>query len=152
MDLVKWERPAPTDLWEAFDGLRGELDRALDPFRSPDVAGIFDRTTAPAVDLIETEEEYLVVADLPGVDKKELELSVTGSLLSIRGDKKAEQESEKRKFFRKETWMGSFSRTIDLPDMVDSGNISAELADGVLTVRVPKREEAKAKLISVSVK
>ena len=48
--------------------------------------------------------------------------------------------------------MGSFNRTIDLPDMVDSGNISAELADGVLTVRVPKREEAKAKLISVSVK
>jgi HSP20 family protein len=152
MDLVKWERPAATDLWEAFDGLRGELDRALDPFRVPDVAGLFDRTTAPAVDVIETEDEYIVIADLPGVEKKDLELSVTGSLLSIRGDKKSEQESEKRKFFRKETWVGSFNRTIDLPDRIDSGRISAELADGVLTVHIGKREEAKTKLIAVSVK
>ncbi len=151
MDLVKWERPAPLDLWDAFEGLRGELDRALDPFRSPDAAGLFDRASAPAVDVIETDEEYIVVADLPGVDRKDLELSVTGSLMSIKGDKKAELESEKKRIFRKETWVGSFSRTINLPAQVDSGRIEAELKDGVLTVRLAKREEAKTKLITVKV-
>jgi HSP20 family protein len=109
------DSPAPTDLWEAFDGLRGELDRALDPFRIPSVSGLLDRTTAPAVDVIETEDEYVVKADLPGVDKRDLEVSVTGSLLSIRGEKMGERDAEKRKVFRKETWAGSFSRTIDLP-------------------------------------
>jgi len=150
MDLVKWDSPAPTDLWEAFDGLRGELDRALDPFRIPSVAGLLDRTTAPAVDVLETEDEYLVLADLPGVDKRDLEVSVTGSLLSIKGDKKGERDSEKRKIFRKETWVGSFSRTIDLPAQIDAGKISAELKDGVLTVRIAKREEAKTKLIAIA--
>jgi HSP20 family protein len=152
MDLVKWERPAPTDLWEAFDGLRGEMDRALDPFRSPDIAGLFDRPTAPAVDIVETEDEYLVVADLPGIDKRDLELSVAGSLLTIKGEKRAEQESGKRKVFRKETWVGSFGRTVNLPAQIDSGRIAAELKDGVLAVRIAKREEARTKLIDVAVK
>jgi HSP20 family protein len=151
MDLVKWERPAPLDLWEAFDGLRGEMDRALDPFRSPNVAGLLDHATAPYVDIVETDDEYLVMADLPGVDKRDLEVSVTGSLLSIKGDKKAERSSEKRKIFREETWVGSFNRTIDMPAQIDSGKISAELKDGVLTIRLAKREEARTKLITVSV-
>jgi HSP20 family protein len=150
MDLMKWERPAPIDLWEAFDSLRGDMDRALDIFRVPDAAGLLDRTTAPAVDVVETEDEYIVAADLPGVDKRDLELSVTGSLLSIKGEKKAERESEKRKVFRKETWKGSFSRTIDLPAQVDSGKISASLRDGVLEVRIAKREEARTKMIAVN--
>jgi len=150
MDLVKWDNPAPKDLWEAFDGLRGELDRALDPFRIPSAAGLLDRTTAPAVDVLETKDEYVVMADLPGVDKRDLEVSVTGSLLSIRGDKKGERDSEKRKIFRKETWVGSFSRTIDLPAQIDTGKITAELKDGVLAVRIAKREEAKTKLIAIT--
>lgn len=149
MDLMKWERPASMDLWEAFDGLRGDMDRALDLFRVPDAAGLFDRTTAPAVDVVETEDEFIVYADLPGVDKGDLELSVTGSLVSIKGEKKAERESEKRKVFRKETWKGAFSRTIDLPSQADPDKVSAELKDGVLSVRVAKREEAKARMIAV---
>jgi HSP20 family protein len=151
MDLFRWERPAPIDLWEAFDGLRGEMDRALDPFKSPDVAGLFDRQTAPAVDIVETDEEYFVVADLPGIDKRDLEVSVAGSLLTIKGEKKSDQDSAKRKIFRKETWAGSFKRTVDLPAQIDSGRIAAELKDGVLAVRIAKREEAKTKLIEVAV-
>ncbi len=124
MDLVRWERPAPIDLWEAFDGLRGEMDRALDPFKSPDIAGLLDRPTAPAIDIVETEEEYFVVADLPGVEKRDLEVSVAGSLLTIKGEKKVDQ---------------------------DSGKIAAELKDGVLAVRIAKREDAKTMLIEVAV-
>ena len=151
MDLAKWGAPTTRDLWEAFDGLRGDMDRALDFFSLPDAAGLLDRTTAPAVDIVETEEEYLVVADLPGVDKRDLEVSVTGSLLAIKGVKKAEGNSEKRKVFRKETWVGSFSRTIDLPAEIDPGKIKAELKDGVLALRIAKREEAKTRLIAVNV-
>lgn len=151
MDLAKWGAPATRDLWEAFDGLRGDMDRALDFFSLPDAAGLLDRTTAPAVDIVETEEEYLVVADLPGVDKRDLEVSVTGSLLAIKGVKKAEGNSGKRKVFRKETWVGSFSRTIDLPAEIDPGKIKAELKDGVLALRIAKREEAKTRLIAVNV-
>lgn len=151
MDLAKWGAPATRDLWEAFDGLRGDMDRALDFFSLPDAAGLLDRTTAPAVDIVETEEEYLVVADLPGVDKRDLEVSVTGSLLAIKGVKKAEGNSDKRKVFRKETWVGSFSRTIDLPAEIDPGKIKAELKDGVLALRIAKREEAKTRLIAVNV-
>jgi HSP20 family protein len=152
MDIARWQDPAPKDLWEAFTGLRGEMDRALDLFTVPDAAGLLDRTTAPAVDVVETNDEYLVIADLPGVDKQDLELSVTGSLLSIKGTKKAEDAAEKKKIFRKETWAGGFLRTIDLPAAIDSGKISAELKDGVLTVRIAKREEAKARLIDVAVR
>lgn len=151
MDLTRWGAPATRDLWEAFDGLRGDMDRALDFFSLPDAAGLFDKTTAPAVDVVETDEEYLVVADLPGVDKRDLEVSVTGSLLAIKGVKKSEGNSEKRKVFRKETWVGSFSRTIDLPAEIDPGKIKAELKDGVLALRIAKREEAKTKLITVNV-
>jgi len=151
MDLTKWQRPAPMDLWEAFDSLRGDMDWALDLFKTPDAAGLLDRTTAPAVDVIEHEDEYLVVADLPGVEKKDLEVSVTGSLLSIKGDKREDRDGDKRKFFRRESWVGSFKRTINLPSLIDVDKMSAELKDGVLTVTIAKREEAKTRRLEVQV-
>jgi HSP20 family protein len=152
MDLMKWEGRPARDIWDAFDGLRSDMDRALDLFKVPDASGLLDRTTAPAVDVVETDEDFVVVADLPGVKRDDIELSVTGTLLSIRGDKKGEAQSDKRKIFRKETWVGSFNRTIDLPADIDPDKVQAELKDGVLTVRVAKREEAKTKTIAVSVR
>lgn len=115
-------------------------------------SGLFDRDRAPAIDLIEDAEGYRIIADLPGIDRKDLEVSVTGSLLTIKGEKKADMEGGKRKFFRRETWVGSFMRTIDLPSDVDPEKVNAELKDGVLRIRVAKREEAKPRLVSVSVK
>lgn len=152
MDIMKWEGPRTTDLWDAFDGMRGELDRALDLFRTPESAGLFDREIAPAIDLIEAGDGYEVKADLPGVNKKDLEISIAGTLLTIKGDKKAEVGGEKRKFFRKETWVGSFMRTLNLPSDIDPEKVSAELKDGVLSVKIPKVEAAKPRLVSVSVK
>ena len=78
-------------------------------------------------------------------------MSVAGSLLTIKGEKKADQDSTKRRVFRKETWVGSFKRTVDLPAQIDAGKIAAELKDGVLAVRIAKREEAKTRLIEVAV-
>jgi HSP20 family protein len=152
MDLVRRQRPVPMDLWDAFDGLRGEMYDAFDIFRTPDVPGLFDHSAAPSMDVIEGKDEYLVLADIPGVKKDDLDLSVTGTLLCLKGEVKAEKDSEKRKIFRKESWIGSFKRTIDLPAMAENGKISAELKDGVLAVKVPKRDEAKPRLIDIAVK
>jgi len=152
MNMIKRERPAPKDLWDAFDSLRGEMDQALSLVRLPDVSGLFDRSAAPAMDVLETDEGFLVYADVPGLPKEDLELSVTGSLLTIKGDKKTGVEGGKNKSFRQETWTGSFSRTIDLPGQIDPEKVEAELKDGVLILRIAKREEAKTKQITVSVK
>jgi HSP20 family protein len=151
MELAKWESPAPKDLWDAFENFRGEMGKSLDLWSLPDVAGIFDRTTAPAVDVMETGEEYLVFADLPGVERKELEVNVTGSLLTIKGKKSGEGGSDRRKVFRKETWAGEFSRTLDLPSDIDADKVLAELKDGVLSLRIPKKEESRTRTISVKV-
>jgi HSP20 family protein len=151
MDLMKWEGKAPRDLWDAFDSLRGEMEDTMNFLRLPDSAGLLDRTQAPAVDLVETDDEIIVKADLPGVQKNDLELTVTDSLLTIKGEKRAEANGEKRKIFRKETWVGSFGRTIELPSLIDTQKVRAELKDGVLTIEIPKKEEAKARLVKVSV-
>jgi len=152
MELMKWAAPARRDLWDAFEDMRSEIERGFGSLTGPEVAGLLDRTTSPAIDVVETQGEYLVIADLPGVDRKEIELSVTGSLLSIKGEKREEKGSERRRIFRKETWAGSFHRTIDLPAAMDPSKIEAELKDGVLTVRISKREEAKTKQIVVTAK
>jgi len=151
MDLIQWERPAPKDLWDAFEDFRGEMGRTLDLFNEPSVAGLLDRTTAPAVDVIETDDAYIVIADIPGVDRKNIDVTVSGSLLSIKGSKGADSASERRRFFRKETWAGSFNRTIDLMADIDAAGVEGELKDGILTIRVPKREEAKTKSVAIKV-
>jgi len=151
MDLVPWNKRAPNDLWDAFNDLRSEMERSFGDFRFPDATGLLDRTGSPAMDIIETNEEILVVADLPGVKKEDLELNLAGTLLTIKGSKRMEQNSDKRRIFRKETWTGSFARTIDLPANIDNEKVDAELKDGVLTLRISKREEAKTKTISIRV-
>lgn len=149
MDLMKWEGPGTRDLWDAFDSVRGELDNALDFFRLPEAAGIFDQARAPAIDLLEGPEDYELLVDLPGIERKDIEVTVAGNLLTIKGSKKNEAETGKRKFFRKEAWVGSFARTINLPDRVNTASVKAELKDGVLHVRLAKREEAKQKVVAI---
>lgn len=151
MELVPWKRNVPNDLWDAFDDLRSEMERSFGSFRFPDATGLLDRAGSPAIDIIETNDELLVLADLPGVRKDDLELNLAGTLLTIKGSKKSEQNSDKRRIFRKETWAGSFARTIELPANIDNEKVEADLKDGVLSVRISKREEAKAKSIPVRV-
>jgi len=127
------------------------MERSFGGFRFPDATGLLDRAGSPAVDIIETSDEILIMADPPGVRKEDLELNLAGTLLTIKGSKRSEQNSDKRRIFRKETWAGSFSRTIDLPANIDNEKVDAELKDGVLSVHVSKREKAKTKAISVRV-
>lgn len=153
-DTVGRKRESPTslDLWDAFDDLRGELERTFGAFDLPGVSGLLDWSTGPAIDLVEGDDEYLVLADLPGVRKDELELSVQGTLLTIKGEKKREEGNKGKKVVRAETWTGSFSRTINLPDSVNADKVEALLRDGILRVRIAKREEARRKTVQIAVK
>lgn len=141
MNLMLRNRDLAMDAFE-------ELSRFFD--LGWDNAGLYDHALSPTVDLVETEDGYTLMADLPGVDKKDLELSVENNVLTIKGEKKtgAEEKKEKR-FFRRETWAGSFRRTISLPAAADSSNVNAQLKNGVLTVTIGKREELKPRQIPV---
>lgn len=102
--------------------------------------------------MIEGPERYTVECELPGMDQKNIEVSVAGGVLTIKGEKKGQQESKGGKVYRKESWEGSFQRTLSLPRNVDSGKVEASYKDGVLQVVLPKSESAKAKRIPLQTK
>jgi len=106
---------------------------------------------APAVDIYETEHELVVKADLPEVDPKELDIRVENNLLTIRGERKFEKKVNEENYLRVERAYGSFSRSFSLANTVNSEAIKADYQDGVLTLTIPKREEAKPKQIKVNV-
>jgi len=102
-------------------------------------------TWAPAVDIFETEHELVVKADLPDIDPKDLDIRVENNILSIRGERKFESKVSQDKYLRVERAYGSFSRSFSLANTVNSEAIKADYQNGVLTLTVPKREEAKPK-------
>src|SRR5438477_13204085 len=106
---------------------------------------------APAVDIYETEHELVVKADLPDVDPKDLDIRVENNILTIRGERKFEKKVNEENYLRVEHSYGSFARSFTLANTVNTEAIKAEYQNGVLTLRIPKREEAKPKQIKVNV-
>ena len=106
---------------------------------------------APAVDIFKTEHELVVKADLPDVDRKDLDIRVENNILSIRGERKFEKKVSEDKYLRVERAYGSFSRSFSLANTVNLEAIKADYQNGVLTLTVPKREEAKPKQIKINV-
>lgn len=152
--------------WQPVMSLRREMDRLFDDFFSRSMApwgrgGDFDpfrsfetiwRPSAPAIDLVEREKEYVVTAELPGLDEKALEVKVAGNTLSIRGQKEEERKEERESYRMSERRYGSFQRTVRLPEDVDLDKIDARFAKGVLTVTLPKNEETLSKHKKIEVK
>jgi len=108
-------------------------------------------TWAPAVDIFENEQELIVKADLPDIDPKDLDIRVENNILTIRGERKFEKKQDNGDYLRVERAYGSFSRSFALSSTVNMDAIDAQYENGVLTLRVPKREEAKPKQIKVNV-
>jgi HSP20 family protein len=106
---------------------------------------------APAVDIFETEHELVVNVDLPGVNPQDLDIRVENNILTIRGERKFENKVNEENYLRVERAYGSFSRSFSLANSVNSEAIKADYQNGVLTLSIPKREEAKPKQIKVSV-
>jgi HSP20 family protein len=108
-------------------------------------------TWAPPVDIYETEQELVVKADLPEIDPKDLDIRVENNILTIRGERKFEKKTEENNYLRVERAYGAFSRSFSLASTVNTEAIKAEYKNGVLTLTIPKREEAKPKQIKVNV-
>lgn len=134
--------------FEPFAALQDEINRVFNQRRS----GESNLTAwAPAVDIVENEHELVVKADLPDIDPKDLDIRVENNILTIRGERKFEKNVSEDNYLRVERAYGSFSRSFALSNSVNTEAIKADYHNGVLTLRVPKREEAKPKQIKVSV-
>ena len=129
-----------------IDRLFEEMTRGLPPF-VPTEADEF----APSLDVSETAGEWRVKAELPGVAPQDVEVSVTGNVLTIRGEKKVETKAEGENFRRSERRYGSFVRTLEFPTDVDAGKVDAQAKNGVLTVTLPKAEASRPKTVAVKV-
>ena len=106
---------------------------------------------APAVDIYESEHELVVKADLPDIDSKDLDIRVENNILTIRGERRFEKKVNEDQYLRVERAYGSFSRSFSLANTVNADGIKADYQNGVLTLNIPKREEAKPKQIKVNV-
>lgn len=136
--------------------LRSEMDRLFDSFVREPLGNLDwpfgERAWSPPVDLAETEDEVMVRAELPGIDPKELEVTVSGNQLVLSGEKKETSERVGKDFHLSESRYGSFRRTVPLPSAVDAGNVEADYANGILTIRLKKTVAAPPKRIEVKTK
>ncbi|RKX88382.1 MAG: Hsp20/alpha crystallin family protein [Spirochaetes bacterium] len=139
------------DPWEGFRSLQDEINELFDIDRTPSPSGLFDRNLSPAVDVVEGDQNFIIRCELPGLDQSDLDLSVVSNVLTIKGEKKDRNKEKQTVYFKKECWSGSFQRTISLPNSADTEKISAVLKDGILSIELPKKEEAKPKQISVKI-
>lgn len=150
-------RTQRSDLWpfNEFERLRSQINDLFEDDLSYGTTGLFDRSISPRLDVVETDEALLVACDIPGVDAKDIELNVVNNVLTIQGEKRpagGDKEREGITNYRRETWYGSFQRTLALPDSIDPDKVSAELKNGVLSIHIAKREERKPKRIGIKVK
>jgi HSP20 family protein len=128
--------------------LRDAMDRLFeDAFTRP--LNVFDGWQTPRVDMVETDEALTVKATLPGIKPEDLEISISGDILTIRGEAKAEDEVAEGAYHLRERYFGSVSRSLHLPTAVNSDEATAEFADGILTLTIPKAEEVRPRLIQV---
>ncbi len=111
----------------------------------------YNQSWAPAVDISEKDEAVFVRAEVPGMNKEDIKLTVHDGTLTISGEKKQEKTDEKENYYRTERSFGSFCRTFSLPTSINSGEIKANYKEGILMVELPKVEEAKPKEIAIDV-
>jgi HSP20 family protein len=144
-DVSRWERDMDR-MMEDFFGRRARSWWPESWFRR----GEMD-VSAPALDVFEDKDDVVVKAELPGIDKEHIEVNLTDNLLTIKGEKKKEEEVKEENYYRCERSYGSFMRSVELPKAVHTDKVKASFKNGILEVRVPKTEEAKAKEINVKV-
>ncbi len=154
---------AVPDVWQSF---RGEMDRLFDRFSEnfgfPSLRRMFDiepalRQTpfafaAPAIDMSEDEKSYKISAELPGLDAKDVDVSIAGDMLVLKGEKRQKSERKDTNYHFSERSYGSFQRAFELPASVDRDKIAANFAKGVLTIEMPKTTEAQRQPKKIEVK
>jgi len=144
--ITRWEQPRPLTFQDQINRLFEDNFFTRDRPAHADLA-----TWAPPVDIYETENELVVTADLPGLQEKDIDVRVENNQLTIRGERKMDKDVIQDKYLRVERVYGSFMRSFSLPNTVSSESVRADYGNGVLTLRMAKREESKPKQIKISV-
>jgi HSP20 family protein len=142
MALVKW---GP---FEGLTSLRREMDQLFENFFERGhlgTAGVFE----PAVEVVDNKEHVTVKAQVPGISKDNLHVDIAENALTLRGEMKDEENTDGKQYYRQEFHYGAFTRTIPLPPGLHADQATAELKDGVLTITIPKAEQAKPKEIPI---
>jgi HSP20 family protein len=159
--------PAPARTPDVWSSLRGEMDRVFDRFAGtfgmPSLRRMFDfeparriestfTLTVPAIDVAENDKAYKITAELPGMEPGNVDVTVSGDTLIIKGEKRQEKEEKEENYYLCERSFGSFQRSFTLPAGVDRDKIGSELAKGVLTITLPKTAEAQQQQKKIEVK
>jgi HSP20 family protein len=152
MTLIKWRPRREWDPFAVMEQLQDQINRAFNTSLGewPGVSGW--GTAFPSVDVYHDKDNVIVTAEVPGLAEKDVELSITGNTITLKGEKKQESEVKEESYQRVERSYGSFQRVIDLPVEVNAEKAKAKLANGVLTVTLPKSEAVKPKQISIDIK
>jgi HSP20 family protein len=145
MSLIRWDPFA--DVENLFNRMMPR--RGLSPRLSVEQDGGVTVEWTPSADIGETEKEFIVRADLPGLKKEDVKVTFTDGLLTIQGERKQHKEETQEKYYRVENYYGGFSRTFSLPDNIKADAITCESKDGVLTVHIPKMEQKRPKEIRI---
>ena len=152
--ITRYKTPAPS-AWQPFSpllGLKSELDRLFEnqlaefPF-----GGELLRSWNPAVDVLEDKDSITVKAEVPGMKKEDIDVTLDNGVLSISGERKSEKKHDDARGHRMERFVGSFRRSVTLPSAVKADKVEAQYKDGVLTITLPKSDEARRKQIEIKV-
>ena len=148
MSLIRYQSPELSPL-NRLATLRDEFDRLFDfswPSRDTGLLGGW----SPALDVYDDKDNLVVTLEVPGMKKEDIEISLRDGMLTVSGERKDEREQTEGQAFRSERYFGKFQRSLSLPTAVDANKIKANYKDGILTINLPKAEEAKPKHITVS--
>ncbi len=148
--------PRSSDMWDPFSWVRDVREELGRPFgRSLVPAGRLSESGkeffAPDVDVKDEKDRILVKADIPGIKKEDLSISVKEDVLTLRGERKEAQEKKEKDYYYSERFEGSFVRTIQLPSAVKASDVKATYKDGVLEIALPKDENARAREVKVQI-
>ena len=135
--------------WSLFDQLQRELNMPMNKFDTDENGNIATANWAPAVDIKEDDKAFTLLADIPGVDPDDIEVTMDKGVLTIRGERQSEKKTEEENYKRVERQYGVFYRRFTLPDSADADGIDAHSEHGVLKITIPKQEVAQSRRISV---
>ena len=157
---VQQQTLPPARRFDPFDAIQAEIDRVFDRFNGfrafpsvfsePWPVGFSNGTFSPSMEVTETDTAISVSTELPGMDEKDVEISVADGMLTIRGEKKFEKDEKKKDYRLVERSYGSFERAVALPSGVDASKVKASMTKGVLKVEIPKPAAAKAQQVKIT--
>lgn len=133
------------------EGFSREIERLIDDFFSPLFPEETTKTFFPSMDIMEDDKNLIIKVDAPGMTQKDISIEIQDDQLIVKGERKEEEEIKKKNLYVSERRYGSFLRRVRLPEYVEAEKAHAKIKDGVLTITIPKKEEAKKKAVSVKV-